>query len=376
MEDKSGIYSLGGFAYQILVLGLFIPQMACGDEISFETIDDVATTLTQENLDGVDNLLQIQPSVEQKKRFSIQVKKTNVNTKKAASIIKNWMLVEIANKDIDSYCLYTDREATPLKIFERVSTSDIVNDIKTASGKPSSINMRLKSYGYSKQELETICSRVINKSGVKIFSDFEDEIKKAYEYFFISASVTKYVYVNRIRDFLSAIASEILECVIYGKAYTLKYEHAAKLQSKVLESIRDEHIEPSYANFKKLNKINLSDLEIANSREYKQLLECGLENKAIFRNLMWGEYYANCKFGYYEAGMRTLVDDIEETAYENFCETKERLQWLNKDTPRNRLDGTKEMPNENAKNTQIKYGACIGLTKDNVDSKLQISWKD
>ena len=376
MDDKSGIYSLGGFAYQILVLGLFIPEMRNGDEISFETIDDVETSLRQEELDGFDNVVRVNSLSKISGHSSIQVKKTDINTTKAAKIIKNWMITEITYRDIDNYVLYTDRKNTSLDLFDSVSIPKIVDEILAAKEKPSSINMRLKSFECSASELEEICKRVVKKSEIKIFDDFEEEIKKSYERFFFSSAVTTYVYVNRLRDFLSEIAAEILECVINAKAYTLNYEHVEKLQNRVITSITDECIEPSYANFRKLNKINLSDLAISNSREYKQLCECNLEDSAILRNLIYGEYYADCKFGYYEAGKQTLVDDIEVTAYENFCETKDQLQLLKEDTPRNRLDKTKEMSNENAKNKQIRYGACIGLTKDNVDPGLQISWKD
>ncbi len=373
MDDKSGIYSLAGFAYQILVFGLLIPKMQEGDVISFETIDDVETKLTQEKLDEKDNVVEV---ISTSEHCAIQVKKTDITKGKAEKIIKNWMLTEIGDPTIDKYLLYTDRDNVELDIFDKVSAEDIVEQVVNAAERASSINMRLKNSKYSEADLIKICRSVIRKANVKKFVDFEDEIKKVYQRFFLSTAVSQYVYIGRIKEFLCEIATEILGNVITGNSYYLEFDHVVKLQHQVIISITDEHIEPSYSEFTKLNKINLADLAIANSREYKQLCECKLKESTILRNLIWGEYYANCKYGYYEVGKKTVVDDIEITAYENFCDTKDRLQSENQDTPRNRLDGTKNMPNEYARNDQIRYGVCIGLTKDNVDSNLQISWKD
>lgn len=373
MADKSGIYSLGGFAYQILVLALYIPKMQAGDYVSFETIDDVETSLKQEDLDDIDNLLN---EVRTNKRVSIQAKKTDISDAKAKKIVKNWMLSEIENNNVDKYLLVTDRKDVDENIIKNVSESIVADEIVKANERATSINMRLQEYKFTKKALAQLCTKVKNKSDFMLIDNIEDDIYKAYDGFFISTSVYRITYVERIRQFLSAIAFEILKCVLAGDSYVLKYEDVGKLQNQIIISITDEHFEPSYSQFKKLNKINLADLEISNSREYKQLCECDLDEEAIKRHLIYGEYYTNCRFGYYEAGKQVLVDDIETTAYENFCDAKDKLQHSNADTPRNRLDNTKSLPNDYARNERIKYGACISLTKDNVDSDLQISWKD
>ncbi|WP_248402953.1 hypothetical protein [Butyrivibrio fibrisolvens] len=376
MEDKSGIYSLGGFAFQILVLAIYIPFMRSGDFVSFETIDDVETNLKQEELDNKENLLNVS-RIGTNKRTSIQVKKTSINHTKAKKIVKNWMIAEIENNDIDKFCLITDRSDTDKKIFKKVLTSEIVDEILNENDKKTnSINNRIKAYKYSENELEKICNKVKSKSEVKILSNIEAEVKKAYDSYLIASSVYEYTYIERIRQFLSNVAFNILECVIKGNPYTLRYEDAGKIQNNVITSINDEHFEPSFSQFQRVNKINLSDLAIANTREYKQLCECKLEEDSIMRHLIYGEYYANCRLRYYEAGKVGLVDDIEVTAHDNFCNAKDGLKYIKKDTPRNRLDKTKELPNGYAKNDQIKYGVCIGLTKDGVDPGLQISWKD
>lgn len=70
-----------------------------------------------------------------------------------------------------------------------------------------------------------------------------------------------------------------------------------------------------------------------------------------------------------------IINDIEETTYENFENVKFNLKVNNKDTPYNRLDETKKMSNSHAINEQIKYGSSIHLTRDD-EVMRQISWED
>ena len=132
----------------------------------------------------------------------------------------------------------------------------------------------------------------------------------------------------------------------------------------------------SYANFKRLHNVDLDDLVVSHSREYRQLCECNLGKKSIERNLYFDYYYKECKMGYFQLGKKSVVDDIEVTAYENFCITKESLQQTGRDTPYNRLEGTKDKPNSRATNEQIRYGVCIDLTKEETPDYKKISWKD
>ena len=50
-NDKGGIYSLAGFAYQIKVFILNILQLKNGDVFEYETIDDIALTISEKDFD-------------------------------------------------------------------------------------------------------------------------------------------------------------------------------------------------------------------------------------------------------------------------------------------------------------------------------------
>lgn len=74
--------------------------------------------------------------------------------------------------------------------------------------------------------------------------------------------------------------------------------------------------------------------------------------------------------------MAFLVEDIENTAYDNFCDAKMELRNRVEDTPDNRLIETKSKSNSKAVDEQIRYGVCINLTSEDTDESIQISWKD
>ena len=50
-SDNSGIYSLGGFAYQMKVFILLLLQLKNGCTLEYETIDDVAMKIPADKFD-------------------------------------------------------------------------------------------------------------------------------------------------------------------------------------------------------------------------------------------------------------------------------------------------------------------------------------
>ncbi|MEM5643087.1 hypothetical protein AAHB52_20890 [Bacillus toyonensis] len=71
-----------------------------------------------------------------------------------------------------------------------------------------------------------------------------------------------------------------------------------------------------------------------------------------------------------------VVENIENTTYENFCSVKEELEADDEDSPVKRLNGTKKMDNSYVRNNQTRYGSCIYLIKDDIDEEIKISWED
>ena len=373
MEEKGGIYSLAGFAYQIKVFILQILHLKNNYTLEYETIDDVALKrVTANSIDDYeDNLQSILTTT---KRTAFQVKKTDVTNSVAKKVIKNWLLADRDDNEIDDFVLVTDRKTD--NIFCDLEIDEIFSDINLSTGSKS-IDAKIRLLGYSEHDLKEKIKEIISKAKIKIYEDIDKEIIESYSDFFISPAVTDATYFLRIKELIQQVTVEILDVVLEGKPYELSYEKVCEMKNDIISKITDEKWEPSFSEFRKLRKINLEDLAVIKSREYLQLLQCSsLSQSDRARHLQFGEYYVNCKRTYFERGMKNMVDDLENTAYDNFCDVKMELRNKSADSPDNRLFETKAKSNSKAVDEQIKYGVCINLTSESTDESIQISWKD
>lgn len=374
VNDKGGIYSLAGFAYQIKVFILYILQLKPGCILEYETIDDVALKkITANQIDEYDE--QVCSVLVSDTKTAIQVKKTKVTETVAKRVIKNWILVDKKHKPIDEFVLITDKEVDS-DVLKKINASEIYDEV-IATTEKKSLDAKLKAIGYTKNEFESKVADIVSKSTVQQSPNIDEKIEEDFSGYFIKLGVSEATYILRIKQLIEQITVEILESVMKGNAYELTYDEACGIQNRIITQITDEKWEPNYSQFKKLKKVDLNDLSITKSREYKQLKECkSLTNQDIARHLQYSEYYANSKRSYFERGMNNIVDDLENTAYENFCDAKTELINDSKDTPDYRLIETKKKSNSKAADEQIKYGVCINLTSEDTDVDIQISWKD
>lgn len=373
MGDNGGIYSLAGFAYQIKVFVLNVLELKNGYTLEYETIDDVALKMSADKLDEhEDDLCSIFTATS---RRAIQVKKTQVTNSIAKKVVKNWILADKNNADIEQFVLVTDREVD-MDVFVDLDVDEIFKEVNAATGNKS-IDAKVKKIGYTETELKQKVRDIVSMSSIQKYENIDTEIENKFNDFFIRYGVSEATYYIRIKEFLQQITVEILDAVGNGQPYLLTYESMSKIKNRIVTNYTDEKWEPSFSQFRRLKKVNLEDLAVIKSREYRQLKTCeSLKEEDIYRHLQWGEYYVNSKRGYYERGMAFLVEDIENTAYDNFCDAKMELRNRVEDTPDNRLIETKSKSNSKAADEQIRYGVCINLTSEDTDESIQISWKD
>lgn len=373
MGDNGGIYSLAGFAYQIKVFVLNVLELKNGYTLEYETIDDVALKMAADKLDEhEDDLCSIFTATS---RRAIQVKKTQVTNSIAKKVVKNWILADKNNADIEQFVLVTDREED-MDVFVELDVDEIFKEVNAATGNKS-IDAKVKKIGYTETELKQKVRDIVSMSSIQKYENIDTEIENKFNDFFIRYGVSEATYYIRIKEFLQQITVEILDAVGNGQPYLLTYESMSKIKNRIVTNYTDEKWEPSFSQFRRLKKVNLEDLAVIKSREYRQLKTCeSLKEEDIYRHLQWGEYYVNSKRGYYERGMAFFVEDIENTAYDNFCDAKMELRNRVEDTPDNRLIETKSKSNSKAVDEQIRYGVCINLTSEDTDESIQISWKD
>lgn len=373
MGDNGGIYSLAGFAYQIKVFILQVLELKLGYTLEYETIDDVALKMTADKMDEhEDELCSILTATSRK---AIQVKKTQVTNTIAKKVVKNWILADENNEDIEQFVLVTDREVA-MDVFVDLDVDEILEEVNAATGNKS-IDAKVKLLGYTEAELKQKVRDIVSKASIQKYENIDTEIENKFKDFFIRFGVSEATYYIRIKEFLQQITVEILDAIGNGQPYLLTYESMSQIKNRIVTNYTDEKWEPSFSQFRRLKKVNLEDLAVIKSREYQQLQTCeSLKEEDIYRHLQWGEYYVNSKRGYYERGMAGLVDDLENTAYDNFCDAKMELRNKLEDTPDNRLIETKAKSNSKAVDEQIRYGVCINLTSEDTDESIQISWKD
>lgn len=374
--DKSGINSLGGFAYQIKVFVSYMLSMDENMQAEFETVDDVSIKkitpdTIDDNEDKFRNLI-----VSPKGTKAIQVKRTAITEKIAKQVLFNWILLEGSDESVTDYILFTDSSYENSDIVFAVSAEDLYSEVlDTKKTQKATIAKVKKKYEKDKQGFIDVYDAVKNKYTFVSANKIDDEINEKCKVLFKKAGVNTITYYNRIEELLKHITFEIIKSINEKKPFVISYGEMIAYSEDICARFTDQYMYPVYSEFKKLNKIDFADLKIAQSREYKQLLACKMPHKLIETHLQYGSYYQNVCYKYLELNKISKIRDIEVTTFDNFENVKFMLQTEGKDTPVQRLSETKKQPNSYADSEQIKYGAGIYLTRED-EVEHQISWED
>lgn len=370
--DSSGINSLRGFSFQIKVFVYYILMLKEGMQIEFETLEDV--NVKQNTIDKKSGNF-ISKLSEAKSNIAIQVKRTTITNAVAQKVLLNWILLESSENKISKYMLFTEDKYKNADIVFKKRSKEIFNIIMKSKNKKNAVISKVKNiYKDKYNDFKEIHEEIKKKYKFKSIKNIDDEIYKGYSEHF-RKEANEIVYKQRLEELLQHITVQIMESVNNNKPYIINYEEFIKLIEEISCRLTEKITAPIYSDFKKLCDINLSSTNISESREYKQLLACQLSERLIKQNLLYGMYYGNTLLKYMEINKTSIIEEIEETTYENYEDVKFRLQRKKDDEPYNRLEETKKMTNSYAENEQIRYGSAIYLTRENIDEN-QISWED
>ena len=370
--DSSGIKSLAGFSFQIKVFCCLAAELKEGQQIEFESIDDVATSRNCK-ADKIDNL---NGQILVQNYESIQVKHTKLSKSLANKVLYNWIQIENSSCNISRYTLITDEKYNNSDLLGTINIDDFINEVMSSTKKANANIAKVKKIlnDILESERKTFIANVLKKHDFKPIN-IDDEIVKNYKDKLLK-SANEVAFYQRLDELLSEITNRILESINNLKPYLLTYTDFQKILNNVFERFSVDVSLPSYNNFKTVTPIDLKSTEIANSREYRQLQYCSISENFIRRYLLQEQYYKKVRNNYLDLCMESKCGDIEITAYENFEDVKEELQANNNDTSSNRFWNTTKASNSYAENEQIRKGVCIYLTSDNVSDGNQISWKD
>lgn len=327
IPDESGINSLGGFAYQIKVFVSYMLSMEEGMQAEFETADDIAISkmtpdIIDDNEDKFRNLIVSPNGIK-----AIQVKRTSITEKVAKQVLLNWMLLEKSGKTITNYILFTDKSYKNSDIVFDVSAEVLYEEIlNSKKSEKATITKVKKEYENDKYRFLNVYEMIKSKYTFVSVDSIDEEINEKCKVLFKKAGVNRITYCNRIQELLRHITFKIMQSVNEKKPYIVSYEEMISYSEDICTRFTDQYIYPLYSEFKKLNKIDLTDLKIAQSREYRQLLACKMPRHLIERHLQYCSYYKNIYYKYLEINKTRKIQEIEETTYENFEDAKYKLQ--------------------------------------------------
>lgn len=372
-HDENGIKSLAGFSFQIKVFCCLASKLQDGQQIEFESIDDVATSRNckAEKIDGLNGKILISNY-----DSSIQVKHTKLSESLAKNVLYNWIKIESSSYDISRFVLITDEKYNNSDLLKTINIDDFINEVMSSTKKANANITKVKKIFSNKSENErkAIIENILDKYDF-ITINVDNEIIENYKDKLLK-NANEVIFYQRLDELLSEITNRILNSINNLTSYILTYTDFQKILYNVFERFSVDVSLPSYNNFQSVTPIDLKSTEIANSREYRQLQYCSTSEDFIRCYLLQEQYYKKVRNNYLDLCMESKCGDIEITAYENFGDVKEELQANNNDTPSNRFWNTTKASNSYAKNEQIRKGVCIYLTSDNVSDGNQISWKD
>lgn len=371
--DSSGIYSLAGFAFQIRVFVYYMLTLKEGMQIDFEKIDDVSIKkLNHEELDEYEENF-VSKVLEDSSYTAVQVKRTNITESTAEKVLLNWLLLETSDFNINKYVLFTDEKYRNKDMMFTRTAEEIFIDVKNSKKGAKALITKVKKKYKNLEDFKMAYESIQSKYEFISMKDIDLEINNKCSMHFRRAIMNKVIYENRINELFNHITVKIMESINNHKSVTFTFNDFMGLIEGISQRFTNAVTLPHYADFKRINPVDLNDTVVSNSREYKQLVPCNLTEELIKMYLIYGKYYGYYRFLNMESYNLDIIDNIETTTYENFSIVKHGLEY---DTPIKRLDGTREKSNTYAASIQVAFGSAIYLTKKGTEKEKLISWED
>lgn len=373
MDNNSGIHSLAGFSYQIKIFIYYASNLKNNEQIEFEGLEDVSIRNSYHRIDENSDKFSTYYISADTYRV-IQVKRTAIDEKTSKKIIYNWLLLANKNINIEKYILVSDTEYhNSGKIFDR-NIFDFYNEIMASKKIKSALITKVKNayngdYDNFKNKLENIQRKYefINKSNI------DSLLESKYQIHFRKAA-NSMVFYERLKNYLQEITVDIMSSVDKGNKYVLTYSGLLRKIEDICKRFTENEFNPIFADFRRLQTVDLKDTKVASSREYKQLSYCGDES-FIKKHLLYNLFYKELREKYKIRNDKSRIESIEYRTFDNFETVKGKLIRQNCDSPINRLEETNEKTNSYCVNEEIKFGSAIFLTRK-IEQEKQISWKD
>lgn len=343
--------------------------------MGYETIDDVSIQkLNESNFDEKCNGY-MSIKTESNTYTAIQVKRTTITVDVAKGILLNWLLLKDRG-DVEEYIVFTEKDYKNTDSIFDINFDDFFDEIQNSTKKRSdALIMRVKKlFNGDKNKFLKYITEIKQHYRFENVEKIDDEIYRAYSSIFMKGGVADSIYILRINELHNFVVKNLFSCIEKRLLYVCDYNEFMQEAELICNRIINNKIELNYPNFIKSNPVYMN--ELIGTREYKQLQYCGLSEPSMKINLGYRQYYQQYRLMNLENGRVDAMNSMEMTSFENFIQTKDRVQAENIDTPRNRFEETKRCSNSYASTEQIRYGTLIYLTGESIDDDIKISWKD
>lgn len=378
--NNSGIASLAGYAYQIKVFIYYLTTLQEDYTIDYETYDDIALKKSDKEKDKQENKLHTYNGLLNSPSgiTALQVKHKHLSGEDYEKVLFNWILLENNSLNIEKYILCVDKKYQNIDDVFPDNLKPLYDKIIASKKTNAALIKKVKNIINGDYTLFcSLCDEIKNKYIFREISDIDAEISEGYKSIFNHGGVMDDIYQLRIKELVQKIEYEIFKSVTENNSYSCDYHKFKHIIEEINACIRDDfYLPPSFNDFKKASKLDITNTDIIKSREYLQLSKCSLPENLIKEHLIFEEYYNSYKLRNLENIKTNVIQDIENTTHYNFEMTKLILSTQGHDIPLNRLNETLSKDNSYTSNDQIRWGSAIHLTKADTEKNLLISWED
>ena len=371
-----GIVSLSGFAYQIKVFVLLFASLQQGEQIEFETLDDIAIQNIAQS--DANNDLCVKTRTDNENTITVfQVKQTNVSAAKSRNVLYNWLLALNKNRNVSKFTLYIDNGYT---FSAAAFSSGYEKEYATIIGSdkdPTALVTKVKSiYGDNEELFKKDYDFVVGNYSIKQILNIDSELIKALSTaLHFDANTIGPVYAKqRLEELFTRVCARIMTSVSQREPFYSTREEIMQICDEICRNICPDKYAPDYSSFERLHAFSTVSADVQASRAYRQLQYCNLGAPDTMKHLLWQQYYQNIRHHYLLDAQQSTIDAIEDVASENHKDVVRELQEDGQDTPRRRLIKTKRQAISALNDEHSRWGVYVFLTNDTGDKK--ISWKD
>lgn len=371
--SNAGLNSLSGLSFQIKVFIYRLTMLTPGQQVEFETLDDVAVR-SLPNADTVSDSC-LKWSVNNNLAVEVfQVKQTNVTEKVGRQVLYNWLLAYNQRPEITKFILYI---ADDYKFSRAAFTNDpkieyenIISSNQSANALVSRVK---KIYTGNFEKFEKDYKLICGKYEIERLNNIDELIEKQLITTF-HATGTDIYFDKRISELFTRVCARIMDYASNRRAYVCTQMEYMELCEEICNSISSTQYSPDYESFCQVfAQRDLTD-KVKSSREYRQLCYCDLPSTEILEHLRWEQYYQNIRQHLLSDAKKDTISKTEKIAHRNHADVVYELKEDKKDSPRRRLTQTRRCPISTLHDEFSRWGAYIFLTADSVTN--QISWKD